>query len=53
MRICHLFEGAGEISFGVYACSPETSSFEAVFTDMELGQCRWLAHDGEQKPEET
>jgi len=45
MRICHMFEGAGEISFGVYACSPEDSSFEAVFTDMELGECKWMPHE--------
>lgn len=44
MRICHLLEGAGEIAFGVYACSPGDSSFTATFTDMELGECRWLAH---------
>jgi len=31
MRIFHLFEGEGEIQFGVYACSPEISFFEAVF----------------------
>ena len=35
MRIFHMFEGAGEIVFGIYACSPEQSSFKAVFTDME------------------
>ena len=23
MRVCHLWEGAGKISFGIYACSPE------------------------------
>ena len=44
MRICHMWEGAGEIQFGVYACSPEESSFEAVFTHMELSECRWEAH---------
>lgn len=44
MRICHLWEGAGEIQFGIYACSPEESSFEAVFTHMEMGECKWLAH---------
>lgn len=44
MRICHLWEGAAEISFGIYACSPEQSSFKAVFTDMELSECRWAAH---------
>ena len=51
MRVCHLHEGAGEIRFGVYACSPEDSSFRAVFTNMELTECKWLAHDG-QKPDE-
>ena len=25
MRICHMWEGAKEISFGIYACSPEES----------------------------
>lgn len=44
MRICHLSEGGGEIRFGVYACSPEQSSFKAVFTEMELTECKWSAH---------
>lgn len=44
MRICHMWEGSGEISFGIYACSPENSSFEAVFSHMELTDCKWLAH---------
>ncbi len=44
MRICHLWEGAGEISFGIYACSPEDSSFKAEFTDMEITDCKWKAH---------
>ncbi len=44
MRICHLWEGAGEITFGIYACSPEDSSFEAKFTHMEITGCKWLAH---------
>lgn len=44
MRICHLWEGAGEISFGIYACSPENSTFKAVFTDMEITECMWQAH---------
>lgn len=47
MRVCHLLEGAGEVRFGVYACSPEDSSFRAVFTHMELTECRWPAHDGQ------
>ena len=44
MRICHLSEGGGEIRFGIYACSPEQSSFKAVFTEMELNECKWPAH---------
>ncbi|MBP3657450.1 MAG: DUF1349 domain-containing protein [Clostridia bacterium] len=51
MRICHMRRGGGTIRFGVYACSPEDSSFRAVFTDMEMTECRWLAHDG-QAPDE-
>ena len=48
MRVCHMWEGAGKIRFGVYACSPEESSFKAVFTDMALTDCVWQAHDGQQ-----
>ena len=44
MRICHMWEGAGKIRFGIYACSPEESSFEAKFSHMEMGECRWMAH---------
>ncbi len=44
MRICHLFNGAGKISFGVYACSPENSSFEATFTEFALTECQWKEH---------
>ena len=45
MRICHMWEGADEIKFGIYACSPEESSFEARFTHMEITECKWLAHE--------
>jgi len=48
MRVCHMWNGGGRISFGVYACSPEDSSFRAVFTDMDITECKWLAHDGQQ-----
>ena len=51
MRICHMHRGGGPIRFGIYACSPEDSSFRATFTHMELTECRWLAHDG-QAPDE-
>ena len=52
MRICHLFEAAGAVRFGVYACSAEDSSFRAVFSEMTLGECQWRAHDGQQ-PDDT
>ena len=48
MRVCHLWEAQDEISFGVYACSPEDSSFKATFTDLAVTECKWLAHDGQQ-----
>lgn len=48
MRICHLHEANDEIRFGIYACSPKNSSFRAVFTHMEMTECKWLAHDGQQ-----
>jgi len=48
MRVCHLWEATGTVSVGVYACSPEDSSFRAVFTGMDITPCQWLAHDGQQ-----
>ena len=51
MRICHMWNAAETIQFGIYACSPEDSSFTATFTNMEITQCQWLAHDG-QAPDE-
>lgn len=48
MRICHMYQGNGKIQFGIYACSPEESSFKAVFSNMEVTECAWKAHDGQQ-----
>ena len=48
MRICHMLEGKGKIRFGIYACSPEESSFKAVFTDFRITECAWKTHDGQQ-----
>ena len=48
MRVCHMWNGGGEIQFGIYACSPEDSSFKATFTNMEITECKWLAHNGQQ-----
>ena len=35
------------IRFGLYACSPLQSSFEAVFDSMIFEDCLWLAHTSE------
>ena len=51
MRICHMHKGNETIRFGIYACSPENSSFKAVFSNMQLTECRWKAHDGQQPDE--
>ena len=43
MRLFHMFKGDGEISFGIYACSPnKQGSFNASFSDMELTECKWM-----------
>ena len=51
MRVCHMWKGNATIRFGIYACSPEDSSFKATFTNMEMTECKWAAHDG-QKPDD-
>lgn len=51
MRICHMFKGDGKITFGIYACSPEDSSFKAVFSHLQILECQWKAHDGQQPDE--
>lgn len=48
MRICHMNKAKDKISFGIYACSPEASSFKAIFSNMEITECVWQAHDGQQ-----
>lgn len=52
MRICHMFHVGDGIPFGIYACSPEESSFKAVFTEMEITDCKWAAHVGQAPDEE-
>lgn len=44
MRICHLYNANDEISMGVYACSPEESSFKAIFSNMVISDCLWMEH---------
>lgn len=52
MRICHMWKAADEVNFGIYACSPEDSSFQAVFSNFEMTECKWQAHNG-QAPDEV
>lgn len=47
-----MFQGDDKIAFGIYACSPENSSFKAIFTHMQITECQWKAHEG-QKPDEN
>lgn len=51
MRICHMFNVKDTIKFGIFACSAGDSSFKASFTDMEITECKWLAHNGQQPDE--
>ncbi len=44
MRICHLQKCSKDINLGIYACSPENSSFKAVFSDLIISDCVWKEH---------
>ena len=52
MRVCHMYEAKDEISLGIYACSPEESSFKALFSNIQITECMWKAHDGQQPDKE-
>ena len=43
-----LMAAADEIQFGIYACSPEESSFTALFSNMKITECAWKTHNGQQ-----
>lgn len=47
MRICHMHDLHGPIRFGIYACSPEESSFTANFSQFDISESKWLSHDGQ------
>lgn len=47
MRICHMWKAQNAVCFGIYACSPEASSFKATFSNMQMTECLWFAHDGQ------
>ncbi len=44
MRICHLFKDVKDVNIGIYACSPEQSSFKATFSEMFITDCQWMEH---------
>ena len=48
MRVCHMAAATGAVRLGIYAASPEESSFTARFSELSFGACAWLAHDGQQ-----
>lgn len=48
MRICHMNKARGTIQFGIYACSPENSSFKAKFSEFQFMECQWPKHQGQQ-----
>ena len=41
MRIFHMWEGAGKITYGIYAGSPTEGSFKATFSNMQIMECQW------------
>lgn len=43
-----MWDAVDEIRFGINACSPENSLFKATFTNMDVTDCKWPAHDGQQ-----
>ncbi|MBS7576903.1 MULTISPECIES: DUF1349 domain-containing protein [unclassified Enterococcus] len=47
MRVCHMHRGQDTVRFGIYACSPEVSSFKATFSNIDLIECQWAAHNGQ------
>lgn len=44
MRILHIHKPVEGVKIGVYACSPLHSSFEAVFSNFNIGLCNWPDH---------
>ena len=46
-----MWNGKETIRFGIYACSPEDSSFKATFSNMQIKKCQWHAHN-RQLPED-
>ena len=41
MRIFHMWESSGKITYGIYACSPTEGSYQATFSSMQITDCQW------------
>lgn len=42
-----MVKASDEIQFRIYAHSPKESSFKAIFTNLEVTDCKWLVHDSQ------
>lgn len=47
MRMFHLSHAEARVQFGFFASSPGDSSFAAHFSEIELMECQWQAHDAD------
>lgn len=47
IRIFHMNNVLEKLDFGIYACSPENSTFKAIFTNMEITDCKWESNNGQ------
>ena len=41
MRIFHMWEGAGKITYGINACSPTAGSITATISKLLVTECQW------------
>ncbi|MBC7451074.1 MAG: DUF1349 domain-containing protein [Cytophagales bacterium] len=48
LRVVHMHKPIDVAHVGIYACSPKSSSFQAVFSDFKLGNCLWKEHKSEE-----
>jgi uncharacterized protein len=44
LRVLHMHEPIEKAQIGIYACSPNKSSFTALFSDFKLGESLWKSH---------
>lgn len=45
IRILHMHKPFSVARVGVYACSPQQSSFTAVFSEFKIESCKWRLHN--------